>query len=459
MGRRRPAGIALAALALVSSCTVEPVVTNITVTPTSFTLDAVGATQQLAASLTDQNGRPMLGVSVSWSSANEQVATVNASSLVTAVANGSAQITATAGGASGSASGTVAQAVNSLAKTAGDGQTGQVGNALTTAVEVRADDRLGNPVAGASVAFSVSAGGGSVGSASVTTAATGKASTTWTLGRVAGAAQSAAASAQGKTATLSATATAGPADSLVKVSGDNQTAPAGTALPESLVVRVADRFGNAVAGHAVTFSVASGGGSVSPTTATTGTNGRAATRFTLGNGAGTQTAQATASGVTVGSPAVFTATALAGTVAVFEGNNQTGLVGFGVNVAPAVRVVNQSNQPLAGLAVTFAETGGGGSVTGASQLTGSDGVARVGKWTLGLSAGSNTMTATVTGSGFAGSPAQFTATGVTPTFNIELRNLTTLTTAQQQAFDNAKSRWQQLVFGDLPNVALNAAAG
>lgn len=448
----------LAALALVSSCTVEPVVTNITVTPTNFTLDAIGDTAQLAATVTAQDGRPLPGASVTWASDNA-AATVNASGLVTAVGNGTARITATANSATGTATANVSQQVDNLAKTGGDGQTGEVGTALATALGARANDRLGNPVAGVNVVFSVSAGGGSVATGVVTTPAAGTASTTWTLGRVAGATQAVTASAQGKTASFGATATRGPADSLVKVSGDNQFAPASTAATDSLVVRVADRFGNPVPGHAVTFAVTQGGGSVSPTNPTTGTNGRAPTRFTLGPTGGAQNrAQATASGVTTGSPATFTATALSGTVAVFEGNNQTGLVGFGVNVAPAIRVVDQSNQPLLGLVVTFAVTSGGGSVTGGTTTTGANGVARVGEWTLGLSAGANTMNATVTGSGFAGNPAQFSATGAASAFNIELRNLTTLTAAQQTAFDNAKTRWQQLVFGDLPDRAVNVDA-
>lgn len=463
MGRRRSASIALAALALVSSCTVEPFVTNITVTPTNFTLDAIGDTAQLTATVTAQDGRPLPGASVTWASDNA-AATVNASGLVTAVGNGTARITATANDATGTATGTatanISQQVDNLAKTGGDGQTGEVGTALATALGARANDRLGNPVAGVNVVFSVSAGGGSVATGVVTTPAAGTASTTWTLGRVAGATQAVTASAQGKTASFGATATRGPADSLVKVSGDNQFAPASTAATDSLVVRVADRFGNPVPGHAVAFAVTQGGGSVSPANATTGANGRAATRFTLGPTGGAQNrAQATASGVTTGSPATFTATALSGTVAIFEGNNQTGLVGFGVNVAPAIRVVDQNNFPLLGLVVTFAVTSGGGSVTGGTTTTGTNGVARVGEWTLGPSAGANTMTATVTGSGFAGNPAQFSATGAVSAFNIELRNLTTLTAAQQTAFNNAKARWEQLVYGDLPNAAVTAAAG
>lgn len=46
-----------------------------------------------------------------------------------------------------------------------------------------------------------------------------------------------------------------------------------------------------------------------------------------------------------------------------------------------------------GQAVTFAVASGGGSITGATASTGSDGIATVGSWTLGTPAGANTMTA------------------------------------------------------------------
>lgn len=433
----------------------EPRVTTIELSPSSVTLDAIGATQQITASLKDQNGNPISEM-VSWSSGDPNVATVNASGLVTAVANGTTTVKASAGGVTASAQVVVAQAAGVVQKTGGDAQTGEVGTALPVPLEVRVDDRLGVPIAGVSVGFTVTAGGGSVASASVTTSSEGKARTTWTLGTVAGAPQTVVASAQGKTASFSATAVAGAPDSLVKARGDNQSAPAGTTLPESLAVRVADRFGNPVAGHPVSFAVTSGGGSVSPASANTGADGRARTQWTLGSTPGTQTVEARTAAATKGSPASFTATALVGSVAVHEGDGQTGLVGYAVNIAPAVKVVDASGRPLAGVTVNFAVTSGGGSVSGATQVTGTDGIARVGKWTLGLFPGSNTLAASVAGAGFSGSPAQFTATAATAAFDIRVRYLGTVPTATvQQAFDSAAVKWERLIFGDLADVALS----
>ena len=71
--------------------------TTLTVSPAAAELTALGATVQLTAEVRDQNGRVMAGASVTWSSSQTSVATVNASGLVTGVAEGTAEITASAG--------------------------------------------------------------------------------------------------------------------------------------------------------------------------------------------------------------------------------------------------------------------------------------------------------------------------------------------------------------------------
>jgi hypothetical protein len=77
---------------------------------------------------------------------------------------------------------------------------------------------------------------------------------------------------------------------------------------------------------------------------------------------------------------------------------------------PSVLVSDAAGNPLGGVPVTFAVTSGGGSITGSSASSGSDGIATVGSWTLGQTAGVNTLTATV-----AGLPAvTFTAQGADP---------------------------------------------
>ena len=61
------------------------------------------------------------------------------------------------------------------------------------------------------------------------------------------------------------------------------------------------------------------------------------------------------------------------------------------------------------MSVTFAVASGGGSVTGLTAMTNASGIATVGRWTLGTSAGANSLTAT--SAGLSGSPVTFSATG------------------------------------------------
>jgi hypothetical protein len=98
------------------------------------------------------------------------------------------------------------------------------------------------------------------------------------------------------------------------------------------------------------------------------------------------------------------------TIAMHAGNGQTAVPGEAVATNPAVVVRNSSNQPLAGIQVTFAIDAGGGSLLAPTATTGSDGVATVGRWTLGAAAGTNRLKATVA----ALTPVLFTAEGVAP---------------------------------------------
>lgn len=91
------------------------------------------------------------------------------------------------------------------------------------------------------------------------------------------------------------------------------------------------------------------------------------------------------------------------------GDNQTAAAGTAVPVAPGVIIRDQSGNPVAGTTVTFSVTSGGGSITGAVVASNAQGLAAVGSWTLGPTAGANTLQAAAPG--LTGSPVTFTATG------------------------------------------------
>lgn len=70
--------------------------------------------------------------------------------------------------------------------------------------------------------------------------------------------------------------------------------------------------------------------------------------------------------------------------------------GFGVQ-PPSVIVKDQRGSGMAGVAVTFTVSAGGGTVTGGSTTTNDAGVASVISWVLGATPGMNTLTASAAG--------------------------------------------------------------
>jgi alpha-tubulin suppressor-like RCC1 family protein len=86
-------------------------------------------------------------------------------------------------------------------------------------------------------------------------------------------------------------------------------------------------------------------------------------------------------------------------IAVHAGNNQSAGLGAPVATPPSVKVTDADANPVSGVSVTFAVASGGGSITGADQSTNASGIATVGSWTLGPSAGSNTLIANAAGLG------------------------------------------------------------
>ena len=116
VSRRILCTLALAVTASAAACggddPVEPpppVPTTITISPATAMLRSVGETVQLTATVQDQDGQTMTGVTVTWASRDNALATVNASGLVTAVGNGVVIVQASVGTVMGTAEVTVEQ--------------------------------------------------------------------------------------------------------------------------------------------------------------------------------------------------------------------------------------------------------------------------------------------------------------------------------------------------------------
>jgi len=195
-----------------------------------------------------------------------------------------------------------------IAVASGNEQSARVGSRLANPLVVMVTDGFGNPVGGIPVTWNAESG--SVDPVSVVTGEDGLAQTFWTLGSSAGAQTVTASSSDlsGSPVTFTATALSGSPSTLIRVSGDDQSAAAGAELPNPLVVRLVDEAGNGVPNRAVTWVVATGGGTVSSPTSITDENGQASTRWTLG-GPGGNTLNAVSSGIGV---VGFTATATSG---------------------------------------------------------------------------------------------------------------------------------------------------
>ena len=102
------------------------------------------------------------------------------------------------------------------------------------------------------------------------------------------------------TVTFHATGLVDAAASVVANAGEGQSATVNTNVATAPSVLVSDQFGNPVSGVAVTFAVASGGGSATGTSAITNASGLATVAsWKLGTGAGANTLTASSSAGTV----------------------------------------------------------------------------------------------------------------------------------------------------------------
>jgi hypothetical protein len=206
----------------------------------------------------------------------------------------------------------------------GTDQSGAVGTPLLDSLKVRVTDADGNGVPGVRVTWSVLTDGGQISPATTTTNSTGAAAAQFTLGPSEGdhQAQAQVSGLAGSPVVFTAHGHVQPLvpANIEAVDGDGQNGTIGARLPDSLSVRVTDAFGHAVPAVSVSWSVLTGGGTVSPASSTTNGSGVAFAEFTLGPLEGEQHAQAVVGGLT-GSPVMFSATAVEIALSVVAGGN------------------------------------------------------------------------------------------------------------------------------------------
>ena len=197
---------------------------------------------------------------------------------------------------------------------------------------------------------------------------------------------------------------------LSAASSTSMTGAVGEPVTDAPSVFVRDDHGQPLAGVTITFTVVSGGGTLTGFQARSDASGTARLgEWTLGTKAGLQTVAASSG---KSSEVLFHATALPGAAYALRklaGDVQVDLIGATLAIRPRVRVTDVYGNGLPGINVAFVVEEGGGALTSDLALTDPDGVAEAGSWILG-SPGSQRMVARAG----AISSDPFTATALAP---------------------------------------------
>ncbi|MCG6958181.1 MAG: Ig-like domain-containing protein [Gemmatimonadetes bacterium] len=185
-------------LTVTATVTVQQVATRAEVVSGNTQTGTVGQplAEPIVVRAVDQGGSPVVGAGVTFAPGGDgSVSVVEATTGQDAGAStvwtlgttsGTQQLTAIPGGATAGqallSATALADVAAGLEKVSGDGQTAPVSGTLTEPVVVKLTDAFGNAVAGDTVVFAVTGGGGSVTPFQAATGSDGMARATWTMG-------------------------------------------------------------------------------------------------------------------------------------------------------------------------------------------------------------------------------------------------------------------------------------
>jgi adhesin/invasin len=304
---------------------------------------------------------------------------------------------------------------SALSVARGNNQSGTIGEPLIDSLVVRVTDGFDDPVPGVTVVWSAETGG-IVDPATSVTSADGYASTQRVLGPAVGTyVTRAEISGVSDPPAPVVFTTTGVAARLSFVTEPPATATSSITLEPQPVLQLQDASGEDIArgGVVATVQISAGGGTLSGTTTATSTpEGRVVfTDLAIRGSPGTRTLIFAADGFA--SATALVAVGVGAPASIESAGGGGGYAGGSTAppTPPAVLVRDADGNPLPGIPVAFKVTAGGGSADGRTPVTGSDGVATVGGWTLGSKVGANTLQATISGLEVSGSPVIFTATG------------------------------------------------
>ncbi|MYI97498.1 MAG: leucine-rich repeat protein [Acidobacteria bacterium] len=392
---------------------------SLEIVPDSVTLTHIG--EQF--SFTVRGGGGLGASQVQWSSRDTSVFTVDAAGTVTARRNGSAYVRAADLKSADHAVVQVHQVADAL-EPFGGGQQAARGLSPPDPVGVRVLDAGGAPVSGVAVRFEAGVGGGRVEPGVVHSESAGLAAAQWTLGPEPGR-QTLAVSAEGVADVEIAATALSPDEAVASVevrSGQDQSAWAGRALAEPVVVLAMDEGGRPLPGATVRFEPGAAG-VADPETAVSDSAGLAATGWTLGTAFGPQTLTASAGVASVEIRATARdPDAAVALVEVHSGEDQWALAGHTLPSPVSVRVMDEIGRPIWGAAVRFEPDEGSGSVDLEAATTDSLGLASA-VWTLGLELGKQRLRAKAGDASMAFEATAVSDAGVcnrTPTVSAEI---------------------------------------
>ena len=284
-------------------------------------------------------------------------------------------------------------AASQLVPLAGSAQTGRLGEVLPESLAVKVADQYGNGIRNIAVTWAVNtASGGTIGARSAVSDTNGVVKAAWVLGACLDAPHITTATAEALTTTFTANATI-PSTARFEILGGNaQRAPVGTALAESLAVRLTLASGAPVQGAGITWLVTAGGGSVEPQRSTTDAEGMAKARWALGTSAGPSAVAATVADLAGVNFTAYASADAPATIAKVRGD-QHGVPGQPALDSLVVVVRDRFGNAVSEMPVTFTVTKGGGTVETSPVTSGLDGRAAT-VFRLGTAGVDNDVTAT-----------------------------------------------------------------
>lgn len=265
--------------------------------------------------------------------------------------------------------------VRTLAAVGGGGQVGPTRQALTTPLTVEARDS-GSPTPGIGINWSIVSGDATLVSPTNTTDTAGRAQTGVLFGPTAGPVVVRASRTDEPTASVDFTVTSTLSRSAVRVSGDGQSAPVRSAVPQPLVFEARDN-NLPYAGIGVAWSVVSGDATlVSPTT-TTDASGRVQTGVLFGATPGTVIVRAQRTDdASIRLDYTLTST-LVRTIVPVSGNNQNAPTRTALP-NPLVVETRDNGAPAAGIGLVWSVVSGDATLVGPQSTTDGAGRAQTG---------------------------------------------------------------------------------